>query len=240
MIFYYIFSNLFFDWMVIYMYYIRDIKYNNVGIVDTSDGTIEYVPLSDYKKALQKGMKVEENIVLSSAMPEDEYFKYINKVRRKLLTMSKKGEGKEFFVTFSLNDLDEYLKSKGFKIRRALDVCDYSITREQFVYLLELETEQFKRGLCILTIDFNCQVYYTIVPNSPNNVCDWNKWQYPCAGGVAHNNFFKVKFKKKLTLPENDLFYALYYNSNTGVCFISIDDLSKKYLVANISQLADL
>lgn len=222
------------------MFYVRDTKYNNIGIVDTSDGTIEYISISDYKKALQRGMKVEENIVLSSVMTDTEYIKYINKIRRKLLTMSKKGEGKEFFVTYSLNDLDDYLKSNGFKIRRTLDVCDYTATREQFVYLIELETEQFKRGLCLLTIDFDCQVYYTIIPNSPNNICDWNKWKCPCASGRAHNNFFKVTFNKLLRLCEDELFYALYYNNNTGACFISIDDLSKKYLVANISNLADL
>ena len=219
------------------MYYIRDTRYNDIGIVDTSDGTIEYVSLSDYKKAFASGVEIKENIILRQVMSESEYLNYLNKMRRKLLSMSKKGEGKEFFVTFSLNDLDDYLKSNGFRLRRTLGVYDYAVTREQFVYLLELETKDFKRGLCLVTLDFYYNLSFTIIPAVQGSVNDWVLWKYPIANGVAHNNFFKVEFKKKLTLPEDRLFLALYRNNNSSVCFVDVADFSKKYLVDDISKL---
>lgn len=219
------------------MYYVRDRKYNRVGIVDTSDATVEYIPVKDYHKLVQSGTQIAENIVLSSVLSETEYRNYLLKARRKLLSMSKKGEGREFFVTYSLNDLDEYLKSVGFRIKRTLEVYDYQALREEFVYVLELEDSRYIRGLLILSLDFEYNMKFDIVPVSPNGVCDWVKYQYPIAKGNAHNSFFKTNFKRKLTLPDNELFCAFYCNDNKMACFISVDNMSRKFLVRDYEQL---
>lgn len=217
------------------MYYVRDMKFNNVGIVDTKDGTVEYIPLSDFKKLKSKGVDIKENIVLRNEMDYNDYLKYISKVRHKLMYMSKRGEAKDFFVSYSLNDLDDYLKEKGYKIRRTDDVLDYLETSDMFAYLLEVEDSNFKKSFCVVTLDINFNLYFSIIPDAPNGC--WYRWLYPSASGFCHNNFLSNQFGKKLTLPERGLYLALYYDNQKGVCFIDLKDLSKKYLVKDISEL---